>query len=94
MYILCLGMLLGLPHLEMVGWGGIYRPQLNSSRWRKVAALYGTPDSPVGSPNSPVHLAICSDTASDRWRCRLFQWIVRSSHRIVRWLLSTSATRK
>jgi hypothetical protein len=26
MSILCLGMLLGLPHLEMVGWGGIYSP--------------------------------------------------------------------
>jgi hypothetical protein len=26
MSIICLDMLLGLPHLEMVGWGGIYRP--------------------------------------------------------------------
>jgi hypothetical protein len=31
MSILCLGMLLGLPHLEMASWGGIYRPQHNSS---------------------------------------------------------------
>ena len=38
MSILCLGMLLGLPHLEMAGWGVIYRPQHNSSRWRKVVA--------------------------------------------------------
>jgi hypothetical protein len=48
MSTICLGMLLGLPHLEMVGWGGIYKPQNNSSRYRKVVALYGTPDSPVG----------------------------------------------
>jgi hypothetical protein len=27
MSIICLDMLLGLPHLEMAGWGGIYRPQ-------------------------------------------------------------------
>jgi hypothetical protein len=33
--------------LEMVGWGGIYRPQHNSSHWRKVAAFCSTPDSPV-----------------------------------------------
>jgi hypothetical protein len=26
---ICLGMLLGLPYLEMAGWGGIYRPQPN-----------------------------------------------------------------
>jgi hypothetical protein len=50
MFILCLGMLLGLTYLEMAGWGGIYRPQHNSSHWRKVAALCGTPDSPAGSP--------------------------------------------
>jgi hypothetical protein len=52
MSILCLGMLLGLPHLEMVGWGGIYRTQHNSSRWRKVVALCGTPHSPVEASDS------------------------------------------
>jgi hypothetical protein len=60
---ICLGMLLGLPHLEIAGWGGIYRPQYNYSCWRKVVALYGTPDSPVGSPNSPVPLS----DAPSRW---------------------------
>jgi hypothetical protein len=44
---ICLGMLLGLPHLGMAGSGDIYRPQHKSSRWRKVAALCGAPDSPV-----------------------------------------------
>jgi hypothetical protein len=27
MSTICLDMLFGLPHLEMVGWGDIYRPQ-------------------------------------------------------------------
>jgi hypothetical protein len=56
MSIVYLGMLLGLPHLEMAGWGGIYSPQHNYSRWRKVAALCGTPNSPMGSPDSPMPL--------------------------------------
>jgi hypothetical protein len=36
MSILCLGMLPGLPHLGMAGWGCIYSPQHKTSRWRKV----------------------------------------------------------
>jgi hypothetical protein len=65
---ICLGMLLGLPHLGMAGWGGIYRPQHKTSHWRKAAALCGTPDSPVGSPDSPVPLS----GAHSRWvwHCR------------------------
>jgi hypothetical protein len=48
MSTICLIMFLGLPHLQMAGWVKyIYRPQLNYSRWRKAAALCGTPDSPV-----------------------------------------------
>jgi hypothetical protein len=57
MSTICLGMFLGLLHLEMAGWGGIYRPQNNSSRWRKADALCDTPDSPVGSPDSLVPLS-------------------------------------
>jgi hypothetical protein len=41
-----LGMLLGLPHIEVVGWGGIYSHQPNCSRWRRLLAM-GAPDSPV-----------------------------------------------
>jgi hypothetical protein len=77
MSTICLGMLLGLPHLEMVGWGGIYRPQHKTSHWRKVAALCYTPDSPVGSLDSPVRLAIGSDTAGDRCHNRLLNRTVR-----------------
>jgi hypothetical protein len=89
MCTICLGMLLGLSHLRMPGWGCIYSPQHNSSRWRKAAALCGTPDSPVvhrtaycllsGAPSR------CSDRAGDRWRRRLSHRTVRTSHRTVRW---------
>jgi hypothetical protein len=57
MSIVCLGMSLGLPHMEMVGWGCIYSPQHKYSRWREVAAFCGAPDSPVGSPDRPVPLS-------------------------------------
>jgi hypothetical protein len=39
-------MLLGLPHVEVVGWGGIYSHQPNCSRWRWLLAM-DAPDSPV-----------------------------------------------
>jgi hypothetical protein len=39
-------MFLGLPHLEVAGWGGIYSHQPNCSRWRRLLAM-GAPDSPV-----------------------------------------------
>jgi hypothetical protein len=41
-----LGMLFGLPHFEVAGWGGIYGHQTNCSHWRRLLAM-GTPDSPV-----------------------------------------------
>jgi hypothetical protein len=56
-----LEMLLGLPHLEVAGWGGIYSHQPKSSRWWSVLAK-GAPDSPVchrtvsGAP--PRHLSL------------------------------------
>jgi hypothetical protein len=54
-----LGMLLGIPLLEVVGWGGIYSHQPKSGRWWSLLAM-GAPDSPVrrrtvsGAP--PRHL--------------------------------------
>jgi hypothetical protein len=39
-------MLLGLPHIEVAGWGGIYSHQPNCSRWRRLLAM-GAPDSLV-----------------------------------------------
>jgi hypothetical protein len=43
---MCLGMSLGLPHLEMAGWGVFIDPQHKTSRQRKVATFCGAPDSP------------------------------------------------
>jgi hypothetical protein len=39
-------MMLGLPHLEVGGWGGIYSHQPSCSRWGRLLAM-GAPDSPV-----------------------------------------------
>jgi hypothetical protein len=39
-------MLLGLPHLEVADWGGIYSHQPSCSRWGRLLAM-GAPDSPV-----------------------------------------------
>jgi hypothetical protein len=39
-------MLLGLPHLEVAGWGGIYSHHPKCSSWRRLLAM-GAPDSPV-----------------------------------------------
>jgi hypothetical protein len=56
-----LGMLLGLPHLEVAGWGGIYSHHPKTSRWWSLLAK-GAPDSPVrhrtvsGAP--PRHLPV------------------------------------
>jgi hypothetical protein len=41
-----LGMLLGLPHLEVAGWSGFYSHHPKCSRWRSLLAM-GAPDSPV-----------------------------------------------
>jgi hypothetical protein len=46
MSTICLDMLLGLPHLKMTSWGGIYSHQPSCSRWRRLLAM-GAPDSPV-----------------------------------------------
>jgi hypothetical protein len=39
-------MLLGLPHIEVAGWGGIYSHQTKYGSWRSLLAM-GAPDSPV-----------------------------------------------
>jgi hypothetical protein len=54
-------MLLGLPPLEVAGWGGIYKHQPNCSRWRRLLAM-GASDSPVRhwtvSGALPRHLVV------------------------------------
>jgi hypothetical protein len=52
MPIIYLGMLLGLPHLEMAGWVVFIDPQHKTSHWRKVTALCGTTDSLMPVPLS------------------------------------------
>jgi hypothetical protein len=55
-----LEMFLGLPHLEVAGWGGFYSHQPNCSRWWSLLAT-GAPDSPVHRTLSglpPRHLLV------------------------------------
>jgi hypothetical protein len=66
-------MLLGLPHLEVAGWGGIYSHQPNFSHWRRLLAM-GASDSPMrhrtvsGTPPDSVR---CAATSSD---VRAWSW--------------------
>jgi hypothetical protein len=46
-------MLLGLPHLEVAGWGGIYSHQPFCSHWGSLLAM-GAPDIPVRQPRHPT----------------------------------------
>jgi hypothetical protein len=89
-----LGMLLGLPLLEVAGWGGIYSHQPNCSHWRRLLAM-GAPDSvrciATSSCSSGLELV-------DRWRlCPHTAPDSPVRHRTVRcpsdqllWLLSRS----
>jgi hypothetical protein len=76
-----LGMLLGLPCLEVAGWGGIYSHQPNCSHWRRLLAM-GAPDSPVrhqtvsGAP--PRHPVVRA------WSWSTVGGIVLMYHRTVR----------
>jgi hypothetical protein len=47
MSTICLGMLLGIPHLEMAGWGVFIATNTKLVVWRKAVAFCGTPESPV-----------------------------------------------
>jgi hypothetical protein len=76
MSTICLGMSLGLPHLEMAGWGCIYSPQHKYSYRRKAAAFCVTPHSLVVHRTTHCSLSgapsRCPVRAGDRWRRRLF----------------------
>jgi hypothetical protein len=56
MSTICLDMLLGLPHLEMAGWGGIYRPHPPNSCWTESSSFLstGTPDTVRCQPRLPT----------------------------------------
>jgi hypothetical protein len=51
MSIICVGMLLGPLHLQMVCWRGINSLPLNYSRWAEKLLLLSS-----GAPDSPVHI--------------------------------------
>jgi hypothetical protein len=85
-----LGMLLGLPHFEVAGWGSIYSHQPNCSRWRRLLAM-GAPDSPVRhrTVSGAPHLVVRA------WSWSTVGGFVLMRHRTVRcpsnlllWLLS------
>jgi hypothetical protein len=69
MCTICLGMLLGLSHLRMAGWGGIYSPNPQTSRWTERSSFLssGAPDrncavSGVHHVSRPL-----ASVAVDRW---------------------------
>jgi hypothetical protein len=77
-----LGMLLGLPHLEVAGWGGIYSHQPKCSRWRRLLAM--------SAPDSPVRHQIVSGAPPRHPAVRAWSWStvggsVLMWHRTVRW---------
>jgi hypothetical protein len=75
MSTICLGMSLGLPHLEMAGWGVFIAPNTNRAVGEKFLLLCGTPDSPVVHRTAHCSmsgaLSRCPVRAGDRWRRRL-----------------------
>jgi hypothetical protein len=85
MSTICLGMSLGLPHLEMVGWGVFIAPntKLVVGGKRLLYVVHRTVQ--CVAPDSPVRLAVGSVRAGDRWRAGFM-------HRIVRWSSLHSAT--
>jgi hypothetical protein len=65
MSTICLGMSLGLPHLEMTGWGVFIAPNTKLAVGGKL--LLSVVHRTVRCP-CPVRLAIGSVSAGDRWR--------------------------
>jgi hypothetical protein len=64
---ICLDMLLGLSHLRMAGWGGIYSPNPQTSRWahRTVRCTTGQALCSVRcTPHQPT-VGVCSSRPFD-----------------------------
>jgi hypothetical protein len=72
MSILCIGMLLGLPHLEMVGWRVFIGPNTILAVGEKLllSATHQTVrwGHRIVRCLCPVRLVVGSDTIGDRWR--------------------------
>jgi hypothetical protein len=69
MSIICLGMLLRLPHLQMAGWG-IYRLPHTSNRWTQSSSFLSTLDGHTGQSGAHwtyiIHCKVPA-TSVDRW---------------------------
>jgi hypothetical protein len=83
MSTICLGMLLGLPHLQMAGWGVFIVLPLNYSRWTESCCFYRqayrtvrcTPDM-----HYSLSVGVCSSRLLDSTVARL-----SSAHRIIQY---------
>jgi hypothetical protein len=79
MSIIYLGMLLGLPHLEMPGWGVFIASPHNCSRWTETTSFCRRAHRTVRClPNMHCSLSGALTTSADRWG--LQQSIVGSDH--------------
>jgi hypothetical protein len=96
MCTICLGMLLGLPHLEMAGWGVFIAPNTKVAVGGKLLLSTVTPDSPVvhrtiqwctgqRTVPCPVRLAVGMSEQVTVGAQTFSHRTVRSSHRTVRW---------
>jgi hypothetical protein len=94
MSTVCFGMLLGLRHLGMAGWGVFIAPNTKLVVGEKLCSLQHTGQS-RGALDSPVvhrkvHFSLSgapsrwSDTADDRWRAGFLHQTLWMSHRTVR----------
>jgi hypothetical protein len=90
MSITCVGMLLGLPHLQMAGWRGINSLNLNYSRWIESWLFLSSsaPDNAVRSEHvqCPGHVSRLLRAATvDHWKiyCRPLARL-SGEHRTVR----------
>jgi hypothetical protein len=55
MSTICLGISLGLPHLEMVGWGVFIASNTKLAVGGKLLLSVGSPDRPVPLSSVPSH---------------------------------------
>jgi hypothetical protein len=59
MSIICLGMLLGLPHIEMAGWGVLIAPNTKLAIGEKLCSLRHIEQS-GGAPDSALFAVLCA----------------------------------
>jgi hypothetical protein len=89
MSIICLGMSLGLPHLEMAGWGVFIAPNTNIAVGEKLllSAAHRTVRWCTGQRTvaCPVRLAVSLSEQVIVGVAGFPHRTVRSSHRTVRW---------